>query len=352
MKASDIDFKQSLKFDPAEGRVTIGRERVVLIRQESLGALRALLYDQLGSALARATLSQFGYRCGRIDYEAMAETFGAAGESDRLQLGLALQAWLGVASLEVTRCEHDRDAGKLDIVGWWRNSYEAEAHLAQLGPDDHPVCHALTGYLSGWCSAFLGKPVLAIETRCMGQGEERCDFRIRPDADWGEEAARWRVALTAAPDSLSSELERKTALIQEQEAAISELSTPVMEIWDDILVLPIVGVVDTRRSLELMNNLLDRIVETQSRCVIIDVTGVEVVDTKTGDYLLKVIRAANLLGSRCVLTGLSPAIAQTLVEIGADLTEVNTLRNIKDGLKDCLRFLRSHRLSVNKGRGE
>ena len=125
-----------------------------------------------------------------------------------------------------------------------------------------------------------------------------------------------------------------------------------MEIWDDILVLPIVGVVDTRRSLDLMNNLLDRIVETQSRCVIIDVTGVEVVDTKTADYLLKVIRAANLLGSRCVLTGLSPAIAQTLVEIGADLREVNTLRNIKDGLKDCLRYLRSHRLGVNKGRGK
>ncbi|MCA9719275.1 MAG: STAS domain-containing protein, partial [Myxococcales bacterium] len=83
---------------------------------------------------------------------------------------------------------------------------------------------------------------------------------------------------------------------------------------------------------------------------IIDVTGVEVVDTKTADYLLKVIRAANLLGSRCVLTGLSPAIAQTLVEIGADLTEVNTLRNIKDGLKDCLRYIRSQRVDPKAGR--
>ena len=123
--------------------------------------------------------------------------------------------------------------------------------------------------------------------------------------------------------------------------AISELSTPVMEIWDDILVLPVVGVVDTHRSLEIMNNLLERIVDLQSKCVIIDITGVEVVDTKTADYLLKVVRASSLLGTRCVLTGLSPAVAQTLVEIGADLTEVRTLRNLKEGLKDCLKYLRS-----------
>jgi rsbT co-antagonist protein RsbR len=114
-----------------------------------------------------------------------------------------------------------------------------------------------------------------------------------------------------------------------------------MEIWDDVLVLPIVGVVDTHRSMDIMSNLLERIVERQSKCVIIDVTGVEMVDTKTADYLLKVVRAAGLLGTRCVLTGLSPAVAQTLVEIGADLSEVRTLRNLKAGLLDCLRFLKT-----------
>ncbi|MGZ3421532.1 MAG: STAS domain-containing protein [Polyangiales bacterium] len=136
------------------------------------------------------------------------------------------------------------------------------------------------------------------------------------------------------------ELEAKLLTIEQQAAAIRELTTPVMEIWDDVLVLPIVGVVDTRRSMDIMNNVLEKIVERQSKCVIIDVTGVEMVDTKTADYLLKVFRAANLLGTRCVLTGLSPAVAQTLVEIGADLTEIRTLRNLKAGLLDCLRFLK------------
>jgi rsbT co-antagonist protein RsbR len=140
--------------------------------------------------------------------------------------------------------------------------------------------------------------------------------------------------------SQQRDLEAKLLTIEQQAAAIRELTTPVMEIWDDVLVLPIVGVVDTRRSMDIMNNVLEKVVERQSKCVIIDVTGVEVVDTKTADYLLKVFRAANLLGTRCVLTGLSPAVAQTLVEIGADLTEIRTLRNLKAGLLDALRFLK------------
>ena len=148
----------------------------------------------------------------------------------------------------------------------------------------------------------------------------------------------------AALRQQQDELAVRLRTIEEQNAAIRDLSTPVMEIWDDVLVLPIVGVVDTRRSLDIMNAVLERIVERQARCIIIDITGVEVVDTKTAGHLLKVSRAARLLGARCVLSGLSPAVAQTLVEIGADMTEVSTLRNLKDGLKECLSVLRKSRM--------
>jgi len=152
---------------------------------------------------------------------------------------------------------------------------------------------------------------------------------------------RKRIKAEAQLQESIDDLRDKLRTIEEQARAIRELSTPIMEIWTDILLLPIVGVVDTRRSMEIMNNLLEAIVASQSRCVIVDVTGVDVVDTKTADYLLKVVRAAGLLGTRCVLTGLSPAVAQTLVEIGADMTEVETLRSIKDGLKRCLKHLES-----------
>lgn len=134
----------------------------------------------------------------------------------------------------------------------------------------------------------------------------------------------------------AGELEAKLARIQEQEQAIRELSTPVIEVWDDVLVLPIIGVLDSKRSMELMDSLLETISRTQSKNVIIDLTGVEVVDTRTADHLLKVTQAAELLGARCVLTGLSPAVAQTLAEIGAELGGVATLRNLKEGLRHCL----------------
>lgn len=143
--------------------------------------------------------------------------------------------------------------------------------------------------------------------------------------------------------SQTAELEEKLITIAEQAEAIRELSTPVMEIWEGILVLPVVGIVDTKRSLDIMNNLLAAIVSHEAKCVLIDITGVEVVDTRTADYLLKISRAANLLGTRCLLTGLSPAVAQTLVEIGVSLAELRTLRNLKDGLMDGLRYLEERR---------
>jgi rsbT co-antagonist protein RsbR len=162
------------------------------------------------------------------------------------------------------------------------------------------------------------------------------DIRATMDSNRAQEQRLRRQA---------EELAAKLLKIEEQEAAIRELSTPVIEVWDDVLALPIVGILDTKRSMDLMNNLLESIVRTQSKNIIIDITGVEVVDTKTADYLLKVARAARLLGARCVLTGLGPAVAQTLVDIGADLTEVTTLRNLKEGLKYCLGATRADLLS-------
>ena len=147
------------------------------------------------------------------------------------------------------------------------------------------------------------------------------------------------------------DLQSKLHTIEEQAAAIRELSTPILEVWDDVLALPVVGFIDSRRCMEMMATLLDEIVATQTKCVIIDITGVEVVDTKTADYLLKVVRASSLLGVRCVLTGLRPTVAQTMVEIGADMREVRTLRSLREGLKDSIRYLRRLQDSTRPGEG-
>ncbi|MBU8895628.1 STAS domain-containing protein [Corallococcus sp. M34] len=135
------------------------------------------------------------------------------------------------------------------------------------------------------------------------------------------------------------ELQEKLTTIEQQRLAIRDLSTPIIELWDDIVTLPIVGVVDTQRSVEMTERLLHRIVQTKARCVIIDITGVEVVDTMTANHFIKMVNAARLLGAYCVVTGISPLIAQTLVQIGVDLREVRTLSSLKEGLRDCFRHL-------------
>jgi len=141
----------------------------------------------------------------------------------------------------------------------------------------------------------------------------------------------------------ASELELKLAQIQRQEAAIRQLTTPVIEIWNDVLALPIVGILDAKRSEELTHDLLRAITDKQCGYVIIDLTGVDLVDTQTADHLLKVVQAAELLGATCALTGLSPAVAQTLAELGADLDHIATLRSLKDGLLFCLKERRKKR---------
>ncbi|WP_163997013.1 STAS domain-containing protein [Pyxidicoccus caerfyrddinensis] len=136
------------------------------------------------------------------------------------------------------------------------------------------------------------------------------------------------------------EMEEKLATIERQREAIRDLSTPIIELWEDILTLPIVGVVDTQRSVEMTERLLHRIVQGKARCVIIDITGVEVVDTMTANHFIKMVNAARLLGAYCVVTGISPLIAQTLVQIGVDLSAVKTLSSLKEGLRECFLHLR------------
>jgi anti-anti-sigma regulatory factor len=121
------------------------------------------------------------------------------------------------------------------------------------------------------------------------------------------------------------------------ENLVRQLQTPILQLWDDVLCLPVIGMVDSRRSQEMMETLLAEIVVHRCKYVIIDITGVEIVDTRTADHFVKVMKSAELLGTRCVMTGIRPAVAQTLVELGVDLSSIRTLRNLEEGLRDCLR---------------
>lgn len=129
------------------------------------------------------------------------------------------------------------------------------------------------------------------------------------------------------------ELEEKLATIEIQRAAIRELATPIIEVWEGILCLPVVGVLDTTRASEMTEALLGAIAEKKATCAIIDITGIQVMDTGTADHFLRMARAVRLLGSDCVLTGINPGIAQTIVHMGVDLSGVLTHRSLRNALQ-------------------
>ncbi|MBN2379900.1 STAS domain-containing protein [candidate division WOR-3 bacterium] len=131
----------------------------------------------------------------------------------------------------------------------------------------------------------------------------------------------------------AEELEEKIKLIEEQQKAIEELSTPIIKIWDQVLVLPLIGALDTRRSQKLTEALLTDISATQTKVTIIDITGVPNVDSAVANHLLKTVSAVQLLGASCVITGIRPEVAQTIVHLGVDLGDVETLSNLAEGLK-------------------
>lgn len=125
--------------------------------------------------------------------------------------------------------------------------------------------------------------------------------------------------------------------IADQARSILEMSTPVTALWEDILMLPVVGIVDSRRAQDIMRSALTRIAETRARVFIMDISGVSVMDTAVANHLVKVTRATRLMGCECLLSGLSPAIAQTIVELGIDVGKVHTRATLRDALEDAFR---------------
>jgi len=126
-------------------------------------------------------------------------------------------------------------------------------------------------------------------------------------------------------------------LIVKQQEEMLELSTPVITLWEGILALPVIGTLDSARTQVVMENLLERVVETGSTLAIIDITGVPTVDTVTAQHLLKTVAAARLMGAECIISGIRPQIAQTIVHLGVDLGDVLTKAMLADAFSIALR---------------
>jgi rsbT co-antagonist protein RsbR len=150
------------------------------------------------------------------------------------------------------------------------------------------------------------------------------------------EPAANRIAVTVGV----SFVEERERVIMEQQAAIHELSTPVLQVRDRLLILPIIGVLDTARARQLTEQLLGAIQSHRARVVVIDITGVATIDVTVANHLVQTVEASRLMGASAIITGLSSRIAQTLVDLGVDLSMMRTVGDLQGGLEEAERLLR------------
>ncbi|EYF06175.1 PAS domain S-box protein [Chondromyces apiculatus] len=138
---------------------------------------------------------------------------------------------------------------------------------------------------------------------------------------------------------IEAELRERLARIDQQQEIIRQLSTPIIEVWDGVLTLPMFGILDSMRTAEVMDSLLDRIIGSRARFAILDMTGVEVVDTGVAGYLIQLVGAIRLLGAEGIVSGIRPSVAQTMITLGADLSQITTHRNLRAALASCIRAM-------------
>ena len=165
------------------------------------------------------------------------------------------------------------------------------------------------------------------------QGELSKDVQALADEIWATTDLLDKLGLFTVETYVKSREE----LIQRQQREMMELSTPVVQLWENILALPLIGTLDSERTQVVMESLLQKIVETGASIAIIDITGVPTVDTLVAQHLLKTVAAARLMGADCIISGIRPQIAQTIVHLGVNLSDVTTKSSLADAFSIALK---------------
>jgi PAS domain S-box-containing protein len=160
---------------------------------------------------------------------------------------------------------------------------------------------------------------------------------LKDDAGGAMAIASYAKDITDLRRLEAAQKTQREEVIAAQAAALSQLSTPVTELWHGILLLPVVGIVDSRRAQDIMNAILEKISEAQATRFIVDISGVPIVDTAVANHLIKITKATSLMGCECTISGVSAAIAQTIVELGIDVGKVRTTATLRDALEGSFR---------------
>lgn len=171
--------------------------------------------------------------------------------------------------------------------------------------------------------------------------QEQCDAPI--EVIWSATRLLDKLGLFSMQCFMAS----REIVIREQQESMLELSTPVVQLWKGILAIPLIGSLDSNRTQIVMESLLEKIVETESDIAIIDITGVPTVDTMVAQHLIKTITAAKLMGAKCIISGIRPQIAATIVHLGVELGDVVTKASLADAFQLALKELNVKLVSSN-----
>jgi rsbT co-antagonist protein RsbR len=257
-------------------------------------------------------------------------------------------AWpAGWGRWEVIAVDRERREARYRTVNSWEAIYQRALGVSWGSA-------MMAGKLAGITERLFGVPCWAEQTVFAAKGAEYDEFVVRPtdetlearlsallEADRGT-SSDLAIALARLKNEVAERertelaLREKLQLIEQQETVLSAMVAPIIQVWEGVLTVPVMGGLDNQRASALMERLLGAIVGSQTRHVILDLTAVETVDTGTADHLIRIVRAVELLGARVVVTGIRPAVAQTVVSVGMDLDRMVTLRNLQEGLKACM----------------
>jgi rsbT co-antagonist protein RsbR len=156
---------------------------------------------------------------------------------------------------------------------------------------------------------------------------------LPPDEAKAACASILRLVLFDQSLAIDAYIAANTETLERHQRSIRELSTPVIRVHDRVLLLPLVGAIDSERAHQIMEHVLVRVVAEQAQCLIIDIAGVPVVDTKVADHLLKTTSAVRLLGAQSILTGISAQVARTMVQLGIEVASMHTQTRLADGIE-------------------
>jgi anti-anti-sigma regulatory factor len=334
MRARDLNLREMLDFQPEAGRLLMGTERMIIFRMRAFAHLRRVLLEQVGHDAARTMLLQFGRLCAEGDFHAIGGGVVWDTPADRVMAGPLLHAWEGIVAVAPDTAIAP---GMKRMTGRWINSYEADMHIAEFGRATEPSCFTLQGYACGHASLAHGAPILCVETACRAMGAPDCRWEMRPADEWDGDptAESLREALATAPKSFDQRLAQQVALVQRQSEALRAMAAPVIEVWDRVIALPVIGVVDAPRAAAMMEALLREITGKRASHAILDLTGVETIDRETAGNLMRMVQAARLLGGECYVSGISPTIAQTMISLGIPF-EIQVFPTLKSALQQAI----------------